>query len=136
MTANMMNLRKHGRIIHGVFAMVLLIPFSAAQTQSSSRSSGDLKPAADAHAQQSTKPDTGSPAATTTAPVADDPGTDQIDADVRKLHVLAAELREEVGKTYKESLSVNVLKKAREIETLSKSLKERMDQKAAAARHR
>lgn len=70
------------------------------------------------------------------APTLEGSSSDQIDADVRKLHLLAAELREEVGKTYKASLSVDVLKKAKEIEVLSKSLKERMDQKAAAARHR
>lgn len=56
----------------------------------------------------------------------------QIKADTRKLFQLSAELREEVGKTYKESLSVAVLKKAQEVEKLARSLKELMNEDAAA----
>ncbi len=57
----------------------------------------------------------------------------QIEADTRKLYQLSAELREEVAKTYKESLSLAVLKKAQEIEKLARSLKALMNQEAAAA---
>jgi hypothetical protein len=39
-----------------------------------------------------------------------------------------------VAKTYKESLSLTVLKKAQEIEKLAKSLKAEMNQEAAAAK--
>ena len=59
----------------------------------------------------------------------------QIEADTKKLYQLSAELRAEVGKTYKESLSVTVLKKAQELEKLAKSLKAQMKQEAAAAKN-
>jgi hypothetical protein len=59
----------------------------------------------------------------------------QIEADTKKLYLLSAELRAEVAKTYKESLSLTVLKKAEEIEKLARSLKVLMNQEASAARH-
>jgi hypothetical protein len=58
----------------------------------------------------------------------------QIEADTKTLYQLSAELRAEVAKTYKESLSIAVLKKAEEIEKLARSLKALMSQEAAAAR--
>ncbi len=58
----------------------------------------------------------------------------QIEADTKKLYQLSADLRAEVAKTYKESLSITVLKKAEEVEKLAKSLKVRMSQDAAATR--
>jgi cytoskeletal protein RodZ len=59
----------------------------------------------------------------------------QIEADTKKLYQLSADLRAEVAKTYKESLSIAVLKKAEEVEKLAKSLKVRMSQDAAETRH-
>ena len=59
----------------------------------------------------------------------------QIEADTKKLFQLSAELRAEVGKTYKESLSLTVLKKAEQVEKLAKSLKVEMNQEAAASKH-
>ena len=59
---------------------------------------------------------------------------DQIKADTMKLFQLSAELRAEVAKTYKETLSISVLRKAEEIEKLAKSLKALMNQEAAARR--
>ena len=59
----------------------------------------------------------------------------QIEADTKKLYQLSAELRAEVAKTYKESLSLTVLKKAQELEKLAKSLKVEMKQEAAAAKN-
>jgi hypothetical protein len=59
----------------------------------------------------------------------------QIEADTKRLYQLSAELRAEVAKTYKESLSLTVLKKAEEIEKLARSLKVRINQEAAAARN-
>ena len=58
----------------------------------------------------------------------------QIEADTKKLYQLSAELRAEVAKTYKESLSLTVLKKAQQVETLAKNLKNLMTQEAAARR--
>jgi hypothetical protein len=51
---------------------------------------------------------------------------DQIIADSAKLLALAQELKAEVDKSNKNTLSLNVVKKAEEIEKLSKSIKERM----------
>jgi hypothetical protein len=56
----------------------------------------------------------------------------QIEDDTKKLYQLSAELRAEVAKTYKETLSIAVLKKAEEIEKLSRSLKALLSQEAAA----
>lgn len=56
----------------------------------------------------------------------------QIEADTKRLYQLCVELRAEVAKTYKESLSVAVMKKAGEVEALSKSLKMLMNREAAA----
>ena len=58
-----------------------------------------------------------------------------IEADTKRLFRLSAELRAEVAKTYKDSLSLTVLKKAEEIEKLAKSLKALMDGDAATASH-
>ena len=59
----------------------------------------------------------------------------QLEADTKKLYQLAAELRAEVARTYKESLSLSVIKKAEEVEKLAKSLRVRMSKEAAIARH-
>lgn len=50
----------------------------------------------------------------------------QIVADSQKLYQLAQELKAEVAKSDKNTLSIAVTKKAEEIEKLAKSLKERM----------
>lgn len=55
-----------------------------------------------------------------------------IEADTKRLYDLALELRTEVGKTYKQSLSLAVLKKAQELEKLARSLKSEMDHEASA----
>lgn len=59
----------------------------------------------------------------------------EIQADTKKLYQLALELRTEVGKTYKQSLSVTVLKKAEELEKLSKKLRSEMTHEAEANGH-
>ena len=56
----------------------------------------------------------------------------RIEADTRKLYQLALELRTEVGKTYKQSLSLTVLKKAAELEKLAGKLKSEMSHEASA----
>ncbi len=47
-------------------------------------------------------------------------------SDTDKLLVLAKELKEEVAKSNKDTLAIDVVKKASEIEKLAKSVKERM----------
>ncbi len=59
----------------------------------------------------------------------------QVEADTKKLYQLSADLRAEVAKTYKESLSVTVLKKAQEVEKLAKRLKAEMNLEVAATKH-
>jgi hypothetical protein len=50
----------------------------------------------------------------------------QLVADTNKLYQLAQELKVEVAKSNKDTLSISVIKKATEVEKLAKSLKERM----------
>jgi hypothetical protein len=50
----------------------------------------------------------------------------RLEADTEKLLTLATDLKEQVGKTNKQILSVDVIKKADEIEKLAHSVKERM----------
>jgi hypothetical protein len=50
----------------------------------------------------------------------------QLEKDTDKLLSLAKELKEDVGKSNADTLSVDVVKKAAEIEKLAKSVKERM----------
>ena len=58
----------------------------------------------------------------------------KIEADTKRLYQLSAELRAEVARTYKDSLSLTVLKKAEEIERLAKGLKVLMSKEAASAK--
>jgi hypothetical protein len=50
----------------------------------------------------------------------------ELERDTDKLLALAKELKEEVSKSNKDTLSVDVVKKAAEIEKLAKSVKDRM----------
>jgi hypothetical protein len=50
----------------------------------------------------------------------------QLEHDTDKLLALAKELKDEVSKSNKDTLSVDVVKKAAEIEKLAKSVKDRM----------
>lgn len=107
------------------------------------------------HAQSDTaKPAQGEPGATASGdaqeakqPVAADAGAEpaaqvrpeetreaQIERQTKELYRLSAEMRAEVAKTYKETLSLTVLKKAEQIEKAAKSLKSLMDADAAEAK--
>lgn len=50
---------------------------------------------------------------------------EELRADTEKLYQLTQELKAEVAKSNKDTLSVTVIKKAQEIERLAKSIKER-----------
>ncbi len=50
----------------------------------------------------------------------------QLLADTQRLYQLTQELKDEVAKSNKDTLSITVVKKAEEVEKLAKSLKERM----------
>jgi hypothetical protein len=51
---------------------------------------------------------------------------EQLRADTEKLYQLTQELKAEVAKSNKDTLSISVIKKAEEVEKLARSLKERM----------
>lgn len=51
-----------------------------------------------------------------------------LQADTEKLYKLTQELKAEVDKSNKDTLSVAVVKKAQEVERLAKSIKERSKQ--------
>ncbi len=51
---------------------------------------------------------------------------EQLERDTNKLFDLAKDLKDQVDKSNKDTLSVDVVKKAAEIEKLAKSVKERM----------
>lgn len=61
---------------------------------------------------------------------------EQIASATKELYKLSAEMRAEVAKTYKDQLSLVVLRKAEQIEKLSKSLKALMDAEIADNKHK
>lgn len=84
--------------------------------------------------QESTQPQSADPKVVNPTP--DNPERTrqaQIEADTKKLYQLSAELRAEVAKTYKGTLSLTVLKKAEEVEALAKDLRILMSIEAAKA---
>jgi hypothetical protein len=80
-------------------------------------------------AQTDTKkaPDNGAPPAT---PAVTDPRQAQIIADTQKLVKLSQELKAEVAKSNKDTLSLAVIKKAEEVEKLAKTLKDELANKS------
>ena len=117
-----------------VFASVFALPVRS-QSSAASSSPSEPKPQDGKDGPQSSHPSF--PAPTIEAalqPSAEEVRQAQIEEDTKKLFQLSAELRAEVAKTYKESLSLAVLKKAEEVEKLARSLKVLMDQEAAASR--
>jgi guanyl-specific ribonuclease Sa len=64
---------------------------------------------------------------TTTPVVVTDPHQAQIIADSQRLLKLSQELKAEVAKSNKDTLSLAVIKKADEVEKLAKTLKEEMN---------
>jgi len=122
----MTNILRNPRLIRSslvllFFAVLFIAPMPGQQTTPVNQESN-----------QPLKPDPGSQ---TSAPVTPEKIREaKIEADTKKLYQLSAELRAEVAKTYKESLSLSVLTKAEEIEKLARSLKALMNQEAAAKR--
>ena len=62
-----------------------------------------------------------------TTPVVTDPHQAQIIADTQKLLKLSQELKAEVAKSNKDTLSLTVIKKAEEVEKLAKTLKDELN---------
>jgi len=118
-----------------VLTMVLGVPLHS-QANPGNPISDDPKPQATPGTLEPNQPATEPAKAELSAPgTPEELRQAQIEADTKKLYQLSAELRAEVAKTYKESLSVTVLKKAQELEKLAKSLKAEMNQQVAAAKH-
>jgi len=80
-------------------------------------------------------PDAATPDAAT-SPAHEVTREEQIEARTKELFRLSAEMRAEVAKTYKDTLSLAVLKKAEQIEKLAKSLKALMDADVADNKHK
>jgi hypothetical protein len=70
-----------------------------------------------------TKPDSSTSAKTSLTP--EEQRKKDLEADTERLYKLTQELKAEVAKTDKNTLSVTVVKKAQEIERLAKSIRER-----------
>jgi hypothetical protein len=116
-------------LLAGVLGAAFVLPVLSQSSGASANPSGP-KPQVGKDAPQ---PSHLEPSGPTTEPSPEELRQAQIEADTKKLYQLSAELRAEVAKTYRESLSLTVLKKAEEIEKLARSLKVRMNQEAAAA---
>jgi hypothetical protein len=104
-------------------------PAGLAQQDSGTAKSPDEKTASANH--QVKSEDTKASDAKTGPPTAKAPLTpeekkqEELRADTEKLYQLTQELKAEVAKSNKDTLSVTVIKKAQEIERLAKSIKER-----------
>lgn len=108
-------------------SLVLFVLVLTAKAQSTSESSQEAATAS-ATANQAADPaqhTTGDESANKTLSPEEERHA-QIVADTAKLFQLAQELKAEVAKSNKDTLSIAVVKKSEEIEKLAKSLKERM----------
>jgi|SRR5271163_2752057 len=95
-----------------------------AQSPKPDDSPATAAPSADAKKTEQAPPPAASPAPVQPAPPLD-PAQAQLAADTEKLLKLSQELKDEVAKTNKDTLSIAVIKKADEVEKLARSLKER-----------
>jgi|SRR5271170_1552251 len=105
---------------------IFIGPLAQAPSQSSKPADppATATPPADAKKAEQAPQSATSPAAVQPAPTLD-PAQTQLVADSEKLLKLSHELKDEVAKTNKDTLSIAVIKKADEVEKLAKSLKER-----------
>lgn len=116
-----------------VLGSAFVVPVHS-QSSPASSSPSEPRPQAGSDAPQSSHPSSAEPPDASPQKTAEEVRQAQIEEDTKELYALSAELRAEVARTYKESLSLTVLKKAEEVEKLARSLKALMNQEAAAAR--
>ncbi len=128
------------RQIRWTLSLALLTSLFAVSTYSQSNAAGSSPPETKRNVDQTLPESKQSPAdnskaaaSTTVSPKESEQA--EIEADTKKLYQLAAELRAEVAKTYKDSLSLTVIKKAEEVEKLAKNLKMRMNKEAADTKY-
>jgi hypothetical protein len=128
------------KLVHWLLLPVVLgyasaLPVHSQAAGAATSVPSDSKPQVGKEAPQSSDPVPQNPAEAAPEASPEELRQAQIEVDIKRLYQLSAELRAEVAKTYKESLSLTVLKKAEEIEKLARSLKVLMNQEAAAVRH-
>jgi len=115
-----------------VMALLLLLPLWAISTSAQPQQEPQQNSQTETLPQSQPKPDekTTDPASAKPAPnqamSPEEARQAQFVADSQKLYQLAQELKVEVSKSNKNTLSIAVTKKAEEIEKLAKSMKERM----------
>jgi hypothetical protein len=118
-----------GLLALGPLALLIGSPGSPLAQAPSQSAKPDDPPTATAPPADSRKTEQSQPAAaaSATAQAAPplDPAQAQFLADTEKLLKLSQELKDEVAKTNKDTLSIAVIKKADEVEKLARSLKER-----------
>ena len=122
------------QILWTLLLTLLTLAFAAPMHSQSTKanSNSEPKPAVNVNTQESMQlPVVDSKAENSAAASAEQLRQAQIEADTKKLYQLCADLRAEVARTYKESLSLTVLKKAQEVEKLAKSLRILMSKEAA-----
>jgi hypothetical protein len=102
-------------MILGLCLMCMLAPAGIAQQDTAPGKAADAK-------NPETKPDQ---AAARTPLTPEEKKQEELRADTEKLYQLTQQLKAEVAKSNKDTLSVTVIKKAQEIEKLAKSIKER-----------
>lgn len=111
--------------IHTVMALWLILGLTAgSQTQQTNTgAAGTNNPPAGTSQKDSGAPSQTQPANKTLSPA--EQKRAELVADTEKLYQLTQELKAEVAKSNKDTLSVAVVKKAQEVERLAKSIKER-----------
>ena len=129
---------RHACISGGLRALALalglmaILPLASAQTPQDSNPQNTPPPAdsksADAKAPDAKKTESPTPPAKPKDEAAqrEDERQAKIVADTERLYAMIQDLKAEVAKSSKDTLSVSVVKKASEIEKLARSLKERM----------
>lgn len=118
----------------GVCIACMVGPAGLAQQDSGTAKSQDVKTAAankpekdqDTKSQEAKTSDAKTEQPAAKAPLTpEEKKQEELRADTEKLYQLTQELKAEVAKSNKDTLSVSVIKKAQEIERLAKSIKER-----------
>jgi hypothetical protein len=112
--------------------LAMLSPAARAQTATTQKPAATDPATASPNTAEEPKPSTATPKASdakapdTTQLSPKDARQAQIAADTDRLYQLAQELKAEVAKSNKDTLSLSVIKKAAEVEKLAHSLKDRM----------
>jgi hypothetical protein len=114
--------RGHSARIHTVMALWLVLGLSAGSQTQQSNTGTNKTPAGTGQKDSGVPPQT-QPTNKTLSPA--EQKRAELLADTEKLYQLTQELKAEVAKSNKDTLSVSVVKKAQEVERLAKSIKER-----------